>query len=176
MAATHTDDTPTSAGPSRRLPLATAELECRLEEEVSRAERHGTALSCLLVGLQDPAGLARAHGSQLPEQAIAYMSLALGRQLRRFDRVGRLPGGQLLVLLPGADQRRGEIVARRAIRRLRAVKLEQDGERHTIAVRVGLASWREGVSARELVEQSRRAACAAAAASERRRQTPPGAS
>jgi GGDEF domain-containing protein len=175
MAATDTDQTPTSAGAGSSPPLAAEELERRLEEEVSRAERQGTALSCLLVSLRDAEALARAHGAQLPERAIDYMSVALVRQLRRFDRVGRLPGGQLLVLLPGADHRRGEIVARRAIGRLRAVKLEQGGERYAIAVRIGLAAWRQGLSARELVEQSRVAAFVAAKDA-RQAQPPPGAS
>ncbi len=165
MAATDPDDdTVTSAG-DRAAPARTATptldpeaLRLRLREEIGRAERHGTSLSCLYLSLRDADELAREHGPRLPEQALEYMSSALGRQLRRFDRVGRLPGNQLVVLLPGADDRRCEIVARRALGRLRAVKLELGGARHAIAVRVGLAAWREGLSAEQLLEQSRLAA------------------
>ena len=95
--------------------LPTAELVARLDEEVSRAGRQRTALSCLLVSLLDVEQLAGAHGQELPTQALDYLGAALGRQLRRFDRVGSLREGELLVLLPGADERRGEIVARRAL-------------------------------------------------------------
>src|SRR6202042_2974104 len=100
------------------------ELAARLDEEVSRAGRHATALSCLLVSLLDVEQLASTHGEELPAQALEYISAALGRQLRRFDRVGYLEDGELLVVLPGADERRGEIVARRALGRLHAVKIE----------------------------------------------------
>jgi diguanylate cyclase (GGDEF)-like protein len=131
-----------------------AELLARLGEEISRAERQRTALSCLLVGL-DRERLSDEHGEQAPEQALSYMAAVLTRQLRRFDRVGRFSERELLVLLPGADGPRAEIVARRALARLRAVKVELDGSRHSIAVAIGLGTWRAGLSATRLLEQTR---------------------
>ena len=70
------------------------------------------------------------------------------RELRRFDRVGRPSERELLVVLPGADGPRGEIVARRVLERLRAIKIEADGERRPLRVSVGLAAWREDVERR----------------------------
>ena len=130
----------------------------RLDEEVSRAERHHTALSCLLVTLEDVEQLSQAHGEELPEQALAYLGAALGRELRRFDRIGHLAEGELLVVLPGADERRGEIVARRALGRLHAVKIEVEGERQPLRVSMGIAAWREGFTAEQLLAQTRVAA------------------
>jgi GGDEF domain-containing protein len=138
--------------------LSTAELVARLDEEVSRAGRHRTALSCLLVSLLDVEQLASAHGQELPAQALDYLGAALGRQLRRFDRVGSLRDGELLVLLPGADERRGEIVARRALGRLHSVKIEVEGQRQPLRISVGVAAWREGLSADQLLAQTRLAA------------------
>jgi len=86
------------------------------------------------------------------------MGAALPRELRRFDRVGEMKPDELLVLLPGADARRGEIVARRALGRLHAVKVELDGERHSIGVSIGISAWHRGLSAGELLEQARVAA------------------
>lgn len=130
------------------------ELCGRLEEEVSRARRHGTALSCLLVDL-DARRLQVEHGEQLLDQALAYATAALTAQLRRFDRVGRLSDGELLVLLPGADGPRAEIVARRALVRLGALKVDVDGRRQPIGVAIGLGTWRAGLSAAQLLEQTR---------------------
>jgi diguanylate cyclase (GGDEF)-like protein len=131
-----------------------AELLARLQEEISRAERQQTALSCLLVGL-DRERLHDEQGQQISEQALSYMASALARQLRRFDRVGRLSEQELLVLLPGADGSRAEIVARRALNRLRAVKVELNGQRHPIGVAIGLGTWNTGVSAAQLLERTR---------------------
>ncbi len=66
--------------------------------------------------------------------------------------------GELLLLLPGADGPRGEIVARRVLQRLRTIKVESDGERRPLSVSVGLAAWREGLDADELLELARAAA------------------
>jgi diguanylate cyclase (GGDEF)-like protein len=130
----------------------------RLDEEISRAGRHGTPLSCLLISIENPPEFASLHGSELSEQALAYAGPTLMRELRRFDRVGRPSDSELLVVLPGADGPRGEIVARRVIDRLRAIKIESDGVRRSLRVSVGLAAWREDLSAEQLLAQTRAAA------------------
>jgi diguanylate cyclase (GGDEF)-like protein len=138
--------------------LSAEALAERLEEEINRAGRHGTQLSCLLVVVENLDDLAKAHGSELSEQTLAYVGEALRRELRRFDRVGRPSDDELAVLLPGADGPRGEIVARRALARLRAIKIEVDGKRRPLRVSVGLAAWREDVGGEELLAQTRAAA------------------
>jgi diguanylate cyclase (GGDEF)-like protein len=138
--------------------LSSVDLAVRLDEEVSRAERHHTALSCLLVSLEDLAGLAEIHGEDLPAQALAYLGEALRRQLRRFDRVGHAAEGEILVVLPGADERRGEIVARRALGRLHSVKIEVDGKRKPLRISVGIAAWSNGLTAEQLLSRTRLAA------------------
>jgi diguanylate cyclase (GGDEF)-like protein len=138
--------------------LAAPALAQRVDEEIARAERHGTALSCLLVGVEDAPSLRREHGRELFERALAYVGLALRREFRRFDRVGRLSGHEHLVVLPGADGARGEVVARRTLARLRAIKLEVHGERSPLRVSVGIATWRQGLTAGELIAEARQAA------------------
>jgi diguanylate cyclase (GGDEF)-like protein len=132
-------------------------LQARLREEIDRAGRHGTALTCLLLDIEDLDEIARAHGAELAERTLAYAGLALRRELRGFDRVGRPSEGELLVVLPGADGPRGEIVARRMLLRLRAIKLEVHGERRALRIAIGLAAWRAGMSAETLLEQARAA-------------------
>jgi two-component system, cell cycle response regulator len=157
MAANDSDtSTRAPSGPSDC--LSTPELAARLQEEVNRAERHRTVLSCLLVSLDAAAELARDHGEELPGQALAYLAAALGRQLRCFDRIGHAAEGELLVVLPGADERQGEIVARRALGRAHSVKVEVEGERQPLRVSIGIAAWREGLTAEQLLSQTRLAA------------------
>ncbi|MGA9876185.1 MAG: diguanylate cyclase [Solirubrobacteraceae bacterium] len=138
--------------------LSRVELETRLDEEVGRAERHHTALSCLLVSLDDVERLVSAHGPELPVQALAYLGRALGPELRRFDRVGHAAEGELLVVLPGADERHGEIVARRALGRLHSVKIDAEGTRRPLRISMGIAAWRKGLTAEQLLSHTRLAA------------------
>jgi GGDEF domain-containing protein len=160
MAASDSPHTPHSTRAARARPdcLSAVELTARLEEEVGRAERHHTALSCLLVSLEDVDQLAHAHGEELPAKALAYFGVALGPELRRFDRVGHAAEGELLVVLPGADERRGEIVARRALGRLHAIKIDIDGQRRPLRIAMGLAAWREGLTGGQLLSLTRLAA------------------
>jgi diguanylate cyclase (GGDEF)-like protein len=137
--------------------LSAQALTERMEEEINRAGRHGTPLSCLLVVIENLDELKEAHGGELSEQTLVYVSEALRHELRRFDRVGRPSEGELAVLLPGADGPRGEIVARRALQRLRAIKVEANGARRPLRVSVGLAAWREEVGGEELLAQTRAA-------------------
>jgi diguanylate cyclase (GGDEF)-like protein len=143
--------------------LTQAALHERLEEEIGRAERHGTGLCCLLVVIDNLDELAREHGGELREQTITYVAAVLRRELRRFDRVGRLArigraaDHDLLIVLPGADGPRGEIVARRALERMRTIKVEAGGTRRPLQISVGLASWRHDVNAESLVASARTA-------------------
>jgi diguanylate cyclase (GGDEF)-like protein len=147
-------------------PLTPAALRERLDEEIGRAERYGAGLSCLLVSFENLDAVARRHGAELREQMLGYVAGALSGELRRFDRVGRLDdrdsASELLVILPGADSPRGEIVARRALERLRTIKVEASGTRLALEVSVGLAAWRKDLSAEELLELARAAVNSAA--------------
>lgn len=165
------EDTPLSKAAPDASPRSASEewlsppaLKARIDEEVGRAARHGTALSCLLVDIEDLDEIALAHGVELSERTLDYAGKALRSDLRRFDRVGRTGDGALFVVLPGADERRGEIVARRALARLRAIKIEVEGARRGLRVSVGVAAWRDGQTAEQLLAQTRAAATAAACA------------
>jgi diguanylate cyclase (GGDEF)-like protein len=146
-------------------PLTPSAVRERLDEEIGRAERYGAGLSCLVVSFENLEQVSREHGAELREQMLEYVAGALSGELRRFDRVGRLDAGSdsdLLVILPGTDSPRGEIVARRALERLRTIKVEAGGARLALEVSVGLAAWRKDVSAEELLELARAAARAPA--------------
>jgi diguanylate cyclase (GGDEF)-like protein len=158
MAASDTNPSPDPPTARPRPCLPGVELMGRIEEEISRALRHGSALCCLLITITNLEELAREHGDELPERALAYVSSALRRQLRDFDRIGRPTERELMVVLPGADGARGEIVARRVLDRLRTIKIEAGGTRHPLRISVSLAVWSAGLSGDELLAQAREAA------------------
>jgi diguanylate cyclase (GGDEF)-like protein len=138
--------------------LSAVALRERLSEEVNRAERHGTPLSCLLVTIGNLEELAREHGSELSEQTLSYVARTIAGQVRGFDRIGRPNDGELLLVLPGADGPRGEIVARRVLERLRTIKVESDGARQPLRISLGLAAWQDDLSGDDLLERTRAAA------------------
>ncbi len=137
--------------------LDAGQLRDRVEEEVSRATRHGTALACLLLRLENFEQIAQDHGAGLSERALLHAGQTLLAELRRFDRVGRPLQDELVVVLPGAASVQGEAVARRALRRLRAIKIEADLVRSPLCVSIGIAAWRAPWSAQQLIDQARSA-------------------
>jgi diguanylate cyclase (GGDEF)-like protein len=131
------------------------QLVDRVEEEIARAERGQAPLSCLIVGIQDLPAIEQVYGKRFSEQALAYVGLVLRRELRRYDRVGATGKHEYLVVLPGADGPRGEIVARRTLARLHAVKIENSDGRRSLPLAVGIATWRKGTDATGLIAQAR---------------------
>jgi hypothetical protein len=136
--------------------LPAGAMDERLDEEIARAERHGTGLSCLLVLIEEGDGLE--FPGELPANAIDYVAAAVRRELRRFDRVGRASERELLILLPGAGSPLGEVVARRVLERLRTIKVEAQGARRPLQVSLGLAAWSRDMTAPELIARARAAA------------------
>jgi diguanylate cyclase (GGDEF)-like protein len=157
MAATDHDqsDQPLQAGKVACLSLP-ALLE-RLEEEVNRARRHDTQLSCLLVRIDRLEEMESQHGSALPAQTLTYVGGALSGELRSFDRIGQLSESELLIALPGADGTRAEAVGRRVLDRLRAIKVEAEGTRRPLGFSVGLAAWHGRLSGEDLLTRTRAA-------------------
>jgi two-component system cell cycle response regulator len=158
MAASDQNPNPAAPAPGRGLCLPAEELHERLGEEINRAGRHGTPLSCLLVTIGNLEELSREHGAELSAQTFSYVARALADQVRGFDRIGQPEEDELLVILPGADGPRGEIVARRVLERLRTIKVETEGTRQPLRISVGLAAWEEDQEPEELLEQARAAA------------------
>lgn len=146
-----------TAAPSVRC-LSAEELLARLDEEISRAQRLGGNLCCLLVRLDDFDQIAQTHGSELSEAALVHAGQALSAELRRYDRVGRPERDELMLLLPGAGTPEGEAVARRALKRIMAIKIEVGRVRVPLSVSVGIASWQASWSAQRLLEETRAAA------------------
>jgi diguanylate cyclase (GGDEF)-like protein len=158
MAASDRNPSSDKPAPGSVACLSAPALRERLAEEINRAGRLETALSCLLVTIGNLEELAREHGSELSEQTLAYAASALASQVRGFDRIGRPSKGELLLILPGADGPRGEIVARRVLERLRTIKVESDGVRRPLLISVGLAAWEDGLSGEDLLDRARAAA------------------
>jgi GGDEF domain-containing protein len=142
--------------------LSLTALHERLDEEIDRARRHDTQLSCLLLRIDRLEDLSQIgqqgeHGSGLPEQTLSYVGGALRRELRSFDRIGRLSDSELLIALPGADGPSAEAVGRRVLDRLRTIKVEAEGTRRPLGFSVGLAAWHGRLSGEELLAQTRAA-------------------
>ena len=128
----------------------------RLDEEIVRATRTGSPLSCLLIDLDDFKRVNDMHGHQAGDAVLRSVVQALVGEFRAFDRVARYGGDEFVVILPNADLRSAAAAGARALERLLAVPvLEGDaagGSATGISASIGVAEWRAPMSTAELIE------------------------
>src|SRR3984893_7993733 len=92
----------------------------RLDEEIGRAQRSGSPLSCLLMDLDNFKLVNDRHGHPAGDAMLRDVVHALVGEFRAFDRVARYGGDEFVVILPNADLRGSAAAATRALERLPA--------------------------------------------------------
>ena len=121
----------------------------RLDEEIDRAARAGSPLSCMLIDLDDFKLVNDRYGHQAGDAVLREVVHALVGEFRAFDRVARYGGDEFVVILPNADVRSAGIAASRALERLRSVSGLESGE--GIPVSIGVAQWRSPMTTDDLL-------------------------
>jgi diguanylate cyclase (GGDEF)-like protein len=111
----------------------------RLKEEIGRAHRTGSPLSCLLADLDNFKLVNDRYGHQAGDTVLREVAQALMGEFRAFDRVARYGGDEFVVILPNADLDRAIAAGQRALERLRA--LPCFGQSVGVAASIGAAQW-----------------------------------
>jgi diguanylate cyclase (GGDEF)-like protein len=121
----------------------------RLDEEIDRAARAGSPLSCLLIDLDDFKLVNDRYGHPAGDAVLREVVQALVGEFRAFDRVARYGGDEFVVILPNADQRSAAVAAARALERLRSVTVldSQQG----IPASIGVAQWHSPMTTDDLL-------------------------
>jgi diguanylate cyclase (GGDEF)-like protein len=119
-------------------------FERRLEEEINLWQRHGGALSCLLIDLDRFKQINDRHGHAAGDRALQQVARQLNHGLRASDVLARYGGEEFVLLLPATDSRQSHEIAER----LRAAVAGDDaiaGAGSPVTVSIGLASLEEGM-------------------------------
>jgi diguanylate cyclase (GGDEF)-like protein len=122
----------------------------RLEEEIVRATRTGSPLSCILIDLDDFKRINDEHGHQAGDAVLREVVQALVGEFRAFDRVARYGGDEFVVILPNAELRSAAAAATRALERMREVSTLSSGS--GISASIGVAQWHAPMGVGELLE------------------------
>ncbi|HEV7528529.1 MAG TPA: sensor domain-containing diguanylate cyclase [Solirubrobacteraceae bacterium] len=122
----------------------------RIDEEIGRATRAGSPLSCILIDLDDFKLVNDQHGHQAGDAVLREVVQALVGEFRAFDRVARYGGDEFVVILPNADLRDAAAAATRALERLRVVSAL--GNETGTSASIGVAQWHAPMGTDELLE------------------------
>ncbi len=123
----------------------------RLDEEIGRATRSASALSCMLIDLDDFKLVNDHFGHQAGDTMLRGVVHALVGEFRAFDRVARYGGDEFVVILPNAELDSAAAAATRALERLRATPAH-DGTGVGVSASIGVAQWRAPMSTDELLQ------------------------
>jgi two-component system, cell cycle response regulator len=121
----------------------------RLDEEIGRATRAGSPLSCILIDLDDFKLVNDQHGHQAGDAVLREVVQALVGEFRAFDRVARYGGDEFVVILPNADLRDAAAAASRALERMSVVAA---GSETGVSASIGVAEWHAPMSTDQLLQ------------------------
>lgn len=135
----------------------------RLAAEIAAAQRHGRALSVLVVDVDRFREVNEAHGQAAGDEALKMLAFVLRGAIRKEDVLARHGGEEFLVVaretaLPGGRALAERI--RRAVQRSRCAWQAQDGAPAVsigVTVSVGVAELAPGRGGREAVEAAEQA-------------------
>jgi diguanylate cyclase (GGDEF)-like protein len=122
----------------------------QLHEEVGRAVRAGSPLSCLLIDLDNFKLVNDQHGHQAGDAMLREVGQTLVGEFRAFDRVARYGGDEFVVILPNAELESAAAAAQRALERLLAVP--SFDATPGASASIGVAQWQAPMTVDELLE------------------------
>jgi diguanylate cyclase (GGDEF)-like protein len=132
-------------------------MQVRIREEIARAHRDGTQLSCALIDLDDFKRVNDLRGHAAGDELLRRVAQALQQQLRPYDQVARYGGDEFVLLLPGSD----EATALQVAERVRDAIGGHIGGEPDFAVAgscsIGVAQWHDPLTSDGLLEHADRA-------------------
>ncbi len=129
------------------------QIDLDLEAAVKHAERQGSALCVALVDVDHFKNINDRHGHAMGDEVLKAVAGCLQGSLRGGDQVARFGGEEFLLLLPATTMAQATALAERLRARLEVMQALPAGER-PVTASFGLAAWRGGESAADLVRRA----------------------
>ena len=122
----------------------------RLPEEIARAQRAGTPLSCLFIDVDHFKRFNDSHGHQAGDQALRAVAQLVRSLLRRSDVLARYGGEEFAAILPEACEEEAAEIAERVRGGVEAARLVVgDGPAVSVTVSIGMATLHPDVPVSE---------------------------
>jgi diguanylate cyclase (GGDEF)-like protein len=120
-------------------------LQERLKEELSRARRRGTTVSCMMIDIDRFKGINDAYGHLAGDRALKEVAQRVEAQIRSMDTAARFGGDELAVLLPDAGTGEAARLAERIRVAIAAEPVEVNSTtQRQLTVSVGVAEVSPG--------------------------------
>ena len=125
-------------------------IEQRLEDEISRSQRHGRALSVILFDLDEFKQVNDTYGHGAGDALLKAFAERLSRATRGSDASARYGGDEFLVVLPECKPENVQAV----LKRLEGISVDIEGHKLPVALSAGWAELLSGERAKELLDRA----------------------
>jgi two-component system, cell cycle response regulator len=120
-------------------------LQQRLKEELSRAQRRGGSIACLMIDIDKFKGINDGYGHLAGDAALKEIAHRVEAQIRSMDTAARFGGDELAILLPEATATEAARLAERIREVIAAVPFALNSQiTRSLTVSIGVASVAPG--------------------------------
>ncbi|HQR17615.1 MAG TPA: diguanylate cyclase [Gemmatimonadales bacterium] len=116
-------------------------LSEKLVQEMERADRYQTVLTCLMVDIDSFKNINDEHGHLTGDRVLRSLANLLKREQRAVDVVARYGGEEFTVLLPETGPTGARIFAERILRRVAAHDFGEPGRPVHVTISIGVATY-----------------------------------
>lgn len=116
-----------------------------LEQEISRATRHESYLSLVLIDIDHFKKFNDTHGHQTGDFVLAEFASTLQKNLRNYDTLARYGGEEFALILPETTDEEAFAVAEKLRKSIEQSEFNDGKNSYTVTASFGLASCRPGV-------------------------------
>ncbi len=113
----------------------------KLEQEVERAQRYGTVLTCIMLDIDHFKLVNDTHGHLVGDRILRQIANILRREQRAVDVVARYGGEEFVVLLPETAAGGARIFAERILRKVAAQDFGEPGRPVHVTISIGISTY-----------------------------------
>ncbi|MDD5421680.1 MAG: sensor domain-containing diguanylate cyclase, partial [Synergistaceae bacterium] len=113
----------------------------RIEEEIVRCNRSGTALTLAMVDMDFLKKINDAYGHRCGDEVLCRVVEVFKENIRPYDILGRFAGDEFIFCFPATGLAEGIIIAERLRKSLENAEIEYEGSKITVTASFGLTEY-----------------------------------